>query len=122
LPGGAETQRQTEAERKCENAGASAHAILPCCVDAARRGTASGYLRRRRAGASRTDAAARSLVSAGSLRALTKSAFSWRSAAPGRRAAGYQRIRDEIQALEAKAKTQRFRKLIATQLFAYHIG
>jgi hypothetical protein len=34
----------------------------------------------------------------------------------------YQRIRNEIQALEAKAKTQRFGKPIATQLFAYHIG
>jgi hypothetical protein len=32
-----------------------AHAILPCCVDAARRGTAERYLRRRGAGASHTD-------------------------------------------------------------------
>jgi hypothetical protein len=34
----------------------------------------------------------------------------------------YQRIRNEIQALEAKAKTQHFRKPLATQLFAYHVG
>jgi hypothetical protein len=34
----------------------------------------------------------------------------------------YQRIRNEIQALEAKAKTQRFRKPLTTQLFAYHIA
>jgi len=34
----------------------------------------------------------------------------------------YQRIRNEIQALEAKAKTRRFRKPLATQLFAYHVG
>jgi hypothetical protein len=33
----------------------------------------------------------------------------------------YQRIRNEIQALEAKA-TRRFRKPIPTQIFAYHIG
>src|SRR5262249_19219793 len=34
----------------------------------------------------------------------------------------YQRIRNEIQALEAKARTQRFKKPLSTQLFAYHIG
>jgi hypothetical protein len=34
----------------------------------------------------------------------------------------YQRIRNEIQALEAEAKTRRFRKPIATQLFAYHVA
>jgi hypothetical protein len=34
----------------------------------------------------------------------------------------YQRIRNEIQALEADAKTRRFRKPMATQLFAYHVG
>jgi hypothetical protein len=34
----------------------------------------------------------------------------------------YQRIHNEIQVLEAKAKPRRFRKPIATQLFAYHIG
>jgi hypothetical protein len=34
----------------------------------------------------------------------------------------YQRIRNEIQALEAKANARRFRKPIPTQLFAYHIG
>jgi hypothetical protein len=34
----------------------------------------------------------------------------------------YQRIRNEIQALEAKAKTRRFRKPIATQLFTYHVA
>jgi hypothetical protein len=32
----------------------------------------------------------------------------------------YQRIRNEIQALEAKAKTRRFRTPLSTQLFAYH--
>jgi hypothetical protein len=34
----------------------------------------------------------------------------------------YQRIRNEIQALEVKAKTRRFKKPLSTQLFAYHIG
>jgi hypothetical protein len=36
----------------------------------------------------------------------------------------YQRISKEIQALEAKTKTKtrRFRKPIATQLFAYHVA
>jgi hypothetical protein len=34
----------------------------------------------------------------------------------------YQRIRKEIQALEAKAKAQRFKKPLSTQLFAYHVG
>ena len=34
----------------------------------------------------------------------------------------YQRVRTEIQALEAKAKTRRFRKPIATQVFAYYTG
>jgi hypothetical protein len=34
----------------------------------------------------------------------------------------YQRIRNEIQALEAKAKTQCFKKPLSSQLFAYHIG
>jgi len=34
----------------------------------------------------------------------------------------YQRICNEIQNLEAKAKAQRFRKPIATQIFAYHIA
>lgn len=34
----------------------------------------------------------------------------------------YQHVRNEIQALEAEAKTRRFRKPIATQLFAYHVG
>jgi hypothetical protein len=34
----------------------------------------------------------------------------------------YQRIRNEIQALEAKAKAQRFKKPLSTQLFAYHVG
>jgi hypothetical protein len=34
----------------------------------------------------------------------------------------YQRIRHEIQALEAKAKPRRFRKPISTQLFAYHVS
>src|SRR5262245_56183696 len=33
----------------------------------------------------------------------------------------YQHIRNEIQALEAKAKTRRFRKSIPTQIFAYHV-
>ena len=33
----------------------------------------------------------------------------------------YQRLRSEIQALEAKAKNRRFKKPIATQLFAYHV-
>jgi hypothetical protein len=31
-------------------------------------------------------------------------------------------IRNEIQSLEAKAKTRRFRKPISTQLFAYHVA
>ena len=34
----------------------------------------------------------------------------------------YQRIRSEIQALETKAKKQRFKKPINSQLFAYHVG
>ncbi len=34
----------------------------------------------------------------------------------------YQRITKEIQALEANTKTQRFRKPLSTQLFAYHIA
>jgi len=34
----------------------------------------------------------------------------------------YQRIRNEIQALEAKARTRRFRKPLSTQLFAYHVS
>jgi hypothetical protein len=34
----------------------------------------------------------------------------------------YQRIRNEIQALEAKAKTRRFKKPLSSQLFAYHVG
>lgn len=34
----------------------------------------------------------------------------------------YQRITNEIQALEAKAKTQRYRKPLSTQLFAYHVS
>src|SRR5262245_31112071 len=34
----------------------------------------------------------------------------------------YQHILNEIQVLEATAKTRRFRKPIATQLFAYHVG
>jgi hypothetical protein len=34
----------------------------------------------------------------------------------------YQRIRNEIQALEAKAKAQRFKKPLSSQLFAYHVG
>jgi len=34
----------------------------------------------------------------------------------------YQRIRNEIQALEVKAKTRRFRKPLSTQLFAYHLS
>jgi hypothetical protein len=33
----------------------------------------------------------------------------------------YRRVRSEIQTLEAKAKTRRFRKPLATQLFAYHV-
>jgi predicted nucleic acid-binding Zn ribbon protein len=34
----------------------------------------------------------------------------------------YQRIRNEIQALEATADTRRFRKPLSTQLFAYHVS
>src|SRR5262249_34380844 len=34
----------------------------------------------------------------------------------------YQRIRNEIQALEAKAKQTRFRKDIDTRTFAYHVS
>jgi hypothetical protein len=34
----------------------------------------------------------------------------------------YQRIRNEIQVLEATANSRRFRKPIPTQLFAYHLG
>jgi ABC transporter substrate binding protein len=34
----------------------------------------------------------------------------------------YQRIRNKIQALEAKAKTRRFRKGLSTQFFAYHVS
>ena len=34
----------------------------------------------------------------------------------------YQRIRNEIQALEAKAKQTRFRKDIDIRTFAYHAG
>jgi hypothetical protein len=34
----------------------------------------------------------------------------------------YRRIRNEIQALEAQAKTRRFKKPLSTQLFAYHVG
>jgi hypothetical protein len=33
----------------------------------------------------------------------------------------FQRIRNEIQALEAKAKTQRFKAPIDTRLFGYHV-
>jgi hypothetical protein len=33
-----------------------------------------------------------------------------------------QRIRNEIQALEAKATTRRFRKPLSIQLFAYHVS
>src|SRR5215467_14122706 len=33
----------------------------------------------------------------------------------------YQRIRNEIQALEAKARTRRFKRPLSSQLFAYHI-
>jgi hypothetical protein len=40
----------------------------------------------------------------------------------GTRRKTYQRIRNEIQALEAKAKTQHFKKSLNTQLFAYHVG
>jgi hypothetical protein len=32
------------------------------------------------------------------------------------------RLRSQIQALEFRAKTRRFRKPLQTQLFAYHIG
>jgi hypothetical protein len=31
-------------------------------------------------------------------------------------------LRNEIQALEAKAKTRRFRKPLSTRLFAYHVS
>jgi hypothetical protein len=34
----------------------------------------------------------------------------------------YQRIRNEIQALEAKVKPTRFRKDIDIRTFAYHVG
>jgi len=34
----------------------------------------------------------------------------------------YQRIRNEIQALEAKAKTRRFKKSLSSQVFAYRVG
>ena len=34
----------------------------------------------------------------------------------------YQRIRNEIQSLEAKAKTQKFKQPLNSQLFAFHIG
>jgi len=34
----------------------------------------------------------------------------------------YQRIRNGIQALEAKAKTRRFKKPLSSQLFARHVG
>jgi hypothetical protein len=34
----------------------------------------------------------------------------------------YQRIRNEIQALEAKAKQTRFRKEIDIRTFAYHVS
>src|SRR5262249_23053371 len=34
----------------------------------------------------------------------------------------YQRIRNEIQALEAKARTRRFKRPLSSQLFAYHIA
>jgi len=34
----------------------------------------------------------------------------------------YQRIRNEIQALEAEAKARRFKKPLGAQLFAYHVG
>src|SRR5262245_4290096 len=34
----------------------------------------------------------------------------------------YQRIRNEIQALEVKAKTRRFRKPLSTQVFAYYVS
>jgi hypothetical protein len=34
----------------------------------------------------------------------------------------YQRVRNEIEALEATAKTRRFRKPLSTQLFAYHVS
>jgi hypothetical protein len=34
----------------------------------------------------------------------------------------YQRLGNQVLALEAEAKTQRFKKPLSTQLFAYHIG
>jgi hypothetical protein len=34
----------------------------------------------------------------------------------------YQRIRNQIQSLEAKAKTRRFSKPLSTRLFAYHVS
>jgi hypothetical protein len=34
----------------------------------------------------------------------------------------YQHIRNEIQALEAKAKSRRFKKPLGSQLFAYHVS
>jgi hypothetical protein len=34
----------------------------------------------------------------------------------------YRRICDEIEALQAKAKAQPFKKPLSTQLFAYHVG
>jgi hypothetical protein len=34
----------------------------------------------------------------------------------------YQRITNEIQALEAPIKAHRFKKLLSTQLFAYHVS
>ena len=40
----------------------------------------------------------------------------------GGRRTTYQRIRNEIQALETKANTRRFKKLLSSQLFAYHVG
>jgi hypothetical protein len=34
----------------------------------------------------------------------------------------YQALRNQVQALDAKAKTRRFRKEIDTRTFAYHVG
>ena len=34
----------------------------------------------------------------------------------------YQKLRNQIQSLEATAKTRHFRKLLPTQLFAYHVS
>src|SRR5262249_30052694 len=34
----------------------------------------------------------------------------------------YQRIRNEIRSLEAKAKTHKFKQPLNSQIFAYHVG